>query len=133
MGYPMLLFTCAKGHSTVGTNITHEKKTRQLWALFWKRFMRKRNFLHRKGFFCIKGFPMLFFLCAKGHSTVGTNITHEKKTRQLWALFWKRFMRKRNFLHKKGFFCIKGLPNVTLYAYKRLFNCRFQYHTRKEN
>ena len=30
----MLLSMRAKGHSVVGTNITHEKKTSQLWALF---------------------------------------------------------------------------------------------------
>ena len=169
---------CAKGHLIVGTNITCEGKTSQLWALFWKRFMPKRNFLHKKGFFCIKGLsnvtfyackmsfncryqshaneklvncrhcfekgscpkenflhkkgffaykgcPMLLSVCAKGHSIVGTNITREKKTSQLWALFWKRFMPKRNFLHKKGFFYIKGLPNITFYACKRLLNWRY--------
>ena len=65
--------------------------------------------------------------CVKGHSIVGTNITYEGKTSQPWTLFWKRFMPKRNFLHKKGFLCIKGLPNVTFYACKRSFNCRYQY------
>ena len=43
------------------------------------------------------------------------------------------FKPKRNFLHKKGFFYINGLPNVTFYACKRSFNCRYEYHTRKEN
>ena len=47
----------------------------------------KENFLHKKGYFCIKGLPMLLFMRAKGHSIVGTNITCEWKTSQLRALF----------------------------------------------
>ena len=96
--------------------------------------MLKRNF-------CIKAIEKLMICsaisaiitCAKGHSIVGSNITCEGKTSQPWTLFWKRFMPKRNFLHKKGFFCIKWLPNVAFYACKRSFNCRYQYHTRREH
>ena len=42
-----VVITCAKGHSIVGINITCEGKTSQAWTLFCKRFMPKRNFLHK--------------------------------------------------------------------------------------
>ena len=41
-------------------------------------------------------------ICVKGYPIVGTNIICEGKTSQPWTLFCKRFMPKRNFLHKKG-------------------------------
>ena len=129
----MLLFMRAKCYLIGGTNITCEGKTSQLWVLFRKRFTPKRKFSAQKRFFCIKGLPNVTFYVCKMSFNCRYHITRQRKTSQLWALFRKRFMPKRNFLHKKGFFCIKVLPNVTFYASKRSFNCRYQYHTRREH
>ena len=93
----------------------------------------KKIFYIKRDISTQKGFPMLLSTHTKGHSIVGTNITRERKTSQLWALFCKRFKPRRIFLHKKRFFCIKAQPNVTFYACKRSFNCRYQYHIRREN
>ena len=46
---------------------------------------------------------MLLSVCAKSHSIVGTNITREKKTSQLWALFEKGTCLKEIFGTKRDF------------------------------
>ena len=129
----MLLFMRAKGHSIVGTDITREGKLVNYEHCFEKGSRPKENFLHKKRFFCTKWLPNITFYVCKMSFNCRYHITRQRKTSQLWALFWKRFMPKRNFLHKKGFFCIKVPPNVTFYASKRSFNCRYQYHTRREH
>ena len=56
-----------------------------------KIFCIKRIFLHKRAAQCYS------FMCARGYSVVGTNITREWKTSQLWTLFWKMFMPKSKF------------------------------------
>ena len=75
-----------------------------------------------------------YFLCVRKVIQLQVPISHVKgKLVNCEHCFEKGSCPKENFLHKRGYFYTKGLPNVTFYAYKRSFNCRYQYHTRKEN
>ena len=102
--------------------------------------MPKRNFLHKKEFFCIKGLPnVTFYVCKRSFSC--SYQYHTLRENQLTAdIVLKKVhaqkifhAQKKIFFIKKRFFCIKGLPNVTFYVCKMSFNCRYQYHTRREN
>ena len=130
----MLLSMRAKCHSIVGT-ISHAKgKLLNYGHCFEKGsclkeiFCKKRNFLHKRAAQC-------YFLCVQNVIQLQVPISHAKgKLVNCRHCFEKGSCPKENFLHKKGFFfCIKGLPNVTFCVWKRSFNCRYQYHTRREN
>ena len=91
-----------------------------------KIFCIKGIFLHKKEFFNIKGLPKVTLLCVQEVIQLQVPMSHAKgKLVNYGNCFEKGSCPKENFLHKKGFFRIKGLPNVTFYACKMSFNCRY--------
>ena len=96
--------------------------------------MPKRNFLHKNGFFCIKRLPnVTFYACKRSFNS--RYQYHTRRENQLTSsiVLKKVHAQKKIFCIKRGFFYIKGLHNVTFYACKRSFNCRYQYLTQREN
>ena len=98
----MLLFYVCK--SIVLKNQSHSKgKLVNCEHCFEKGSCPKENFQHKEGFFCIKGLPNVTLLCVQEViQLVGTNISCERRTSQLWTLSCKRVHAQRNFLYKGG-------------------------------
>ena len=128
-------FLCVRKVIQLQVPISHVKgKLVNCEHCFEKGSCPKEPFLRKKGFFCIKGLPNVSLLCVQEVIQLQVPISCVKgKLVNYGHCFEKGSYPKENFLHKNGFFCIKGLLNVTFYACKRLCNCRYQYHMRREN
>ena len=102
--------------------------------IVWEKVHAQKKFSAQKGIFLHKRAAQCYFLCVQKVIQLSVLISHGKgKLVNYGHCFEKGSYPKENFLHKKGFLCIKGLSNVTFYACKMSFNCSYQYHTQKEN
>ena len=128
----MLLFFFVQEVIQLQVPMSHAKgKLVNYGNCFEKGSCPKQNFLRKKRFFCIKGLSNVSLLCVQEVIQLQVPISHAKgKLVNYRHCFEKGSCPKENFLHKKGFLCIKGLSNVTFYACKISFNCR--YHITRE-
>ena len=127
-GLPKVTLLCVQEVIQLQVPMSHAKgKLVNYGNCFEKGSCPKKKLGHSKrDFFCIKGLPNVSLLCVQEVIQLQVPISHAKgKLVNYRHCFEKGSCPKENFLHKKGFFCIKGLPNVTFYACKMSFNCRY--------
>ena len=83
--------------------------------IVWEKVHAQKKFSAQKGIFLHKRVVQCYFLCVQNVIQLSVPISHAKgKLVNCGHCFEKGSYPKERFQHKKGFFCIKGLPNVTV-------------------